>query len=381
MYRRTLLMMFALLLVAFPVLGQGDAPMPEFDGEIVLEGLNGPMGLFVDSEGSLWVIDSGMGGSETMEMNDPVSFEVTTATFGETSQILKLSADGTKEVVAMLPSIAVGTDFLGGARLMVVDGTVYATVGNWQINAGEAIDIPNYTAVISVQDGEITTVADTWAHELANNPDGIDNIESHPFGIAMGPDGLLYVADAAANDLLSINPETGEINTVAVFEGLPGVFPSPFRNNELLRDPVPTAVAFDAEGNAYVSLLTGAPFMPGTAKVLQVSAEGEVSDFATGMTMLIDLQTGPDGHLYAVSFGMFTEEGPVPNSGSIIRILEDGTAEVVIEGLPFATALAFDAEGNGYVTINGIAIPNAGMVLYYEGLTAKEGHPLPVMGS
>ena len=42
----------------------------------------------------------------------------------------------------MLPSIAVGQDFLGGARVVVKDDIVYATVGNWQINAGETIEIP-----------------------------------------------------------------------------------------------------------------------------------------------------------------------------------------------------------------------------------------------
>ena len=115
--------------------------------------------------------------------------------------------------------------------------------------------------------------------------------------------------------------------------------------------------------------------------MVQVATDGTVSDYATGLTMLTDLQIAPDGNLYAVSFGMFTEEGPVPNAGSIIRILDDGTPQVVIDGLPFATALAIDENGNGYVAINGIAIPEAGMVVYYEGLTALEGQPMPEMGS
>jgi hypothetical protein len=111
-----------------------------------------------------------------------------------------------------------------------------------------------------------------------------------------------------------------------------------------------------------------------------VADDGSVSDFATGLTMLTDLKLGPDGHLYAVSFGMFTEEGPVFNSGSVIRILEDGSSEIVIDGLPFATAIALDEAGNGYVAINGAAIPEAGTVVYYEGLTNMEGQPVPAMG-
>lgn len=377
MFRRFLLIGFVVLAFAIPAFGQEAATVPA--GEVVIEGLNGPMGLFVDADNNLWVIDSGMGGSETIAANDPVTFEMSTASFGVTSQILKIAPDGTQDVIAMLPSIAVGQDFLGGARVVVKDDIVYATVGNWQINAGETIEIPDYTAVIRIEDGEISTVADLWTYERENNVDGTGNLESHPFGLTFGPDGRLYVADASANNLLAIDVESNEIESVVVFEGLPGIFPNPFRGDELVRDPVPTAVAFDADGNAYVSLLTGAPFMPGTAKVLRVTADGEVSDFAGGMTMLTDLAMGPDGNLYAVSFGAFTEEGPVFNSGSVVRISAEGEAEVVVAGLPFATSIALDADGNGYVTINGIAIPGAGQVLYFEGLTTLPGTALEAM--
>jgi hypothetical protein len=88
------------------------------------------------------------------------------------------------------------------------------------------------------------------------------------------------------------------------------------------------------------------------------------------------LDLGPDGNFYAVQFGVFTEEGPVLNSGAIVRIMPDGAGELLVDGLPFATALALDADGNGYVAINGIAIPDAGQVVYYEGLTSMPGQPI-----
>ncbi|MFW5696317.1 MAG: ScyD/ScyE family protein [Phototrophicaceae bacterium] len=360
-----------------PTLAQeGPPPMPELDGDIIVTGLNGPQGVYVDSAGHLWIIDSGAGGDEEIEFVDPTTFEVIPASFGNSSVIMQMAPGEEAEVVATLPSVAVGQDFLGGARLVELDGAVYATVGVWQINLGEEASLPLQAQVVRLEDGEAVTVADLWAHELAFNPDETDNLESHPYGIAAGPDGMLYVADAAMNALVRVDPESGDVETVAVFEGMPGVFPNPFRDGELIRDPVPTGVAFDADDNLYVSLLSGAPFMPGTASVMSVSADGEVSEFATGMTMLTDLTYGPDGNLYAVQFGMFTEEGPVANSGSVVRILPDGSVEVVIDGLPFATGIALDDDGNGYVTINGIAIPEAGMVVYYEGLTTREGQPL-----
>lgn len=370
----TLVLVFSLVP---SVLAQDGPPLPELDGEIVIEGLNGPQGLHVDSEGNVWVIDSGMGGEESIQFVDTSTFEPVDAKLGQTARIVRMTPDGTTEEVATLPSIAVGEDFLGGARLTVLDGAVYATVGGWHFSLGDDVTVDNYAGVVRVADGEVSLVADLWAHESANNPDGTGNRETHPYGITVGPDGMLYVADAAANALLKVDPASGEVSTVAVFEGLPGVFPSQWRDGQLITDPVPTGVVVEDDGSAYVSLLSGAPFVPGSAKVMQVAADGTVSDFALGLTMLTDLKKGPDGNLYAVSFGMFTEEGPVPNSGSVLRILPDGTSEVVIDGLPFATALALDADGNGYVAINGVAIPNAGMIVYYEDLTGTEGMPLP----
>jgi streptogramin lyase len=214
-----------------------------------------------------------------------------------------------------------------------------------------------------------------WAYEEANNLDGL-TLEAHPYGITAGPDGWLWIANAGANTLDKVNPETGEIQNVAVFGGLPSPIANPARNNAMEADPVPTAVVFDDMGDAYVSLLSGYPFVPGSAKVVQVAPDGAVTDYATGLTMLTDLQRAPDGELYAVEFGMFTEQGPVPNAGAIVRIKEGDASEVLVSGLPFPTSLVFDADGNAYVTINGVGAPGSGAVVRFDGLTSMAGEPV-----
>lgn len=377
---RKISVLLLLLLLTVPMLAQdGPPPPPELDGDIVATGLNSPQGLLVASDGTLWVADSGLGGEEEIEFYNIQTFQPQTATFGMTSRIMTLSEDGELETIALLPSVAVGEDLVGVARLLEVDGSIYATVGSWQDSLSDVPTIPNQGELIRLEDGEAVTVADLWAHELANDPDESTNVESHPYGMALGPDGDVYIADAAANALWRVNIETGEVETIAAFPGQPGVFPSEYYGGELITDAVPTAVAFDADGNTYVSYLTGAPFLPGAAKVVRISEDGEILDYANGMTMLTDMQMGPDGNLYVTSFGLFTEEGPVFNSGYVARIMSDGTSEIVIDGLPFVTALAFDADGNGYLAINGAPIPEAGMIVYYEGLTAMEGSPMPDM--
>jgi glyoxylase-like metal-dependent hydrolase (beta-lactamase superfamily II) len=110
--------------------------------------------------------------------------------------------------------------------------------------------------------------------------------------------------------------------------------------------------------------------LPGAAKVVYISPEGEVSDYATGLSMITDLRLGTDGELYAVQIGEFTEQGPVPNSGAIWRIAEGDGSEIVYTGLSFPTSVDFNEAGDGFITINGVGAPGSGAVVMVPGLTA-----------
>lgn len=354
-------------------------PTPqEIPGAVtVASGLNGPQGVLVDPDGNLWVIDTGMAGDQELGTITGMDGEPFTVVMGNTAQIVMVTPAGDQSVVAMLPSIAIGpTESSGGGRLALLDGTLYATTGVW-LGDLESPRPDLAAAVVSVGgDGSVTETANTWTLEESDNPDGLI-LESHPYGLTPGPDGWLYVADAGANTVLRVDPASGATEVVAAFtEGLPGGFPNPNRNGEVEADPVPTAVAFDDAGNLYVSFLSGAPFIPGTAKVVQIAPDGAISDFATGLTTLTDLQRGPDGELYAVHFGIFGEQGPDPTSGAIIRIHEGDASEVVVSGLPFPTAITFDADGNAYVAIFGVGAPGSGAVVRFDGLTEMSGEPV-----
>jgi hypothetical protein len=188
---------------------------------------------------------------------------------------------------------------------------------------------------------------------------------------------MLWVADAGGNDLLKVDPASGKIELVTVFAGLPGPMANPTRGGAQEIDPVPTGIAFDGSGNVYVSLLPGFPFLPGSSKVVKVGSSGGVSDYATGLTMVTDLKTGPDGQIYAVSLGQFTEQGPLPNSGAVLRIKEGSATEVVLGGLSFPTSIDFNDAGDAYVTLNGVGAPGSGQVVRFDKLTAMAGSRLP----
>ena len=344
-------------------------------GETVASGLNGPMGVLVDPDGNVWVIDSGLGGDDELPFTDPQTGETISASYGQSAQVVKVE-DGSQSVAANLPSVVTGMDNIGGARLALLDGTLYATSGQWTNEPGGDSPEPNMSAVVSIgDDGTVSEFASTWAFESDNNPEG-QIYDSHPYGLAAGPDGNLWVADAGANDLLKIDPATGDISLVTIFEGIPGPLPNPERGGAMESDPVPTGIAFDQAGNAYVSLLPGFPFIPGSAKVVQVSADGQVSDYATGLTMITDLRSGPDGNMYAVQFGIFTEQGPTPNSGAIIRVMAGDASEVVVSDLSFPTSIDFADNGDAYVSINGVGAPGSGEVIKFAGLTDMAGTPI-----
>ncbi|MCZ7540097.1 MAG: ScyD/ScyE family protein [Anaerolineae bacterium] len=375
---RTLKLVVAFLIVlSVSGLAAAQPPLPEIPGAtLVASGFNGPQGVLVDPEGNVWVIDSGVGGEQVVQVQGEDG-EMADASLGMSARIAMIAPDGTQTDVVMLPSIVLPIgETAGGARLVLLNGTLYATSGWW--GSDGTYDPPDglFAGVVRVDGSEVAPVMDSWAFEKANNPDGTI-LDNHPYGLAAGPDGWLWVADAGGNDLYRVNPDTGEMVLVAVFDALPGVFPNPAREGAMEADPVPTGVAFDADGNAYVSLLSGAPFVPGSAKVLRISADGAVSDYAVGLTTLTDLTRGPDGELYAVQFGLFSEQGPTPNSGALLRIHEGSASEVVVSGLPFPTAISFDGDGNAYVTVNGVGAPGSGAVVRFDVLTEIAGEPLP----
>lgn len=353
--------------------------VPTLAGEVFAEGFNGPMGVLVDPNGDVWVIDSGIGGDEAVEGLD-FSGQPMTGAMGMTARVVKVSAaDGSQTDVAMLPSLVSGTETEGGSRLALLNGKLYATGAGWHpglIPATAEEPLPLTGGVMEIgEDGTVTQVADLWEIEKAKNPAG-GELDNHPYGLGISPDGsALLIADAGSNALYRFDPADGSTSVVGVFEPIEGVFPNPNYDNQLLRDAVSTGVAVK-DGEIYVGYLTGAPFIPGTAKVVKVDADGAVTDYATGLTMLTDLRAGPDGNLYATQFGVFGEQGPVPNSGAVVRILEGAGSEVVVANLSLPTSIDFSPEGDAYVTINGAGAPGSGQVVKFAGLTALPGVPV-----
>lgn len=160
--------------------------------------------------------------------------------------------------------------------------------------------------------------------------------------------GSVVVADAGANDLLEVKAN-GEIGLLAVFTAVPK--PGPI--GPPMIQPVPTAVAEGPDGEIYVGQLTGAPFLPGSAKVFRVTPDAAPEAFLVGFTAIVDLDFGPDGSLYVLQHasGLFLG-GP----GSLIRVAPDGTRSTVVGGLSRPTSVAVSPDGSIYVSNRGTSV-------------------------
>jgi hypothetical protein len=122
-----LVMVLAVTGLVSSVMAQDSTPAA---GVVVAGGFNGPQGILVTRNG-LWVIDSGVGGINEVSAMDPNTGEVVTAKVGNTSRVMQVQPDGKQTEISKLPSVVAGTDTTGGARLVILNGVLYATSGIW----------------------------------------------------------------------------------------------------------------------------------------------------------------------------------------------------------------------------------------------------------
>lgn len=354
--------------------------------EVYVDGLYNPRYIAFDDDDNLFISEAGDAGDEPQYApageGTPESTEALSM-FGNTGQVTVMTVDGSRSILtAELPSYSFGTEVVGPAGIDVADGIVYLAIGG--PGPGTAIIPPaqyrDTVISINASTGEITQLADIGEYERTTNPDP-NAVDSNLYGLAMGNDGLIYVADAGGNTVYTVDPATGEITALAVIPGVPMEgFENPSRGGAQEIDPVPTGLTAAPGGGVYVGQLTGGPFPPGAASINKVDAAGNVSTTATGMTMITAVETAPNGQIYAVQISENFLEDP-PAAGSIVKIGAFNQPFPVLGGLPIPNDIAFDSAGNLYVVIMTTApmgTPPGGMVLKCDLDGGDSGEATPV---
>lgn len=329
-----LVFLVSLALAVLPAVPAADA---QTSMTVVASGLNTPRGLTFGPDGKLYVAEAGTGGDEPSDWVPPFR----SARIGTSGRIVRIDGNDKTAIASGLQSIALGParEVVGVDDLAFMGPTLYALVG-------QANPLPGgretFSLLVKVgMDGKVETVADLGKFERENNPDQTVP-DSNPFGIAIGPDGNIYVADAGGNDVLKVTP-SGQISVAAVW-----------RDN-----PVPTAVAFDKNGQAHATFLTGAPFPAGASRVERLTGSG-TQVVTPGLTAVTDLKVGPDGMLYVLEHASEFGGGPPPSfkekSGRVLRVTASGV-EPVVTGLNFPTKMTFGPDGALYIANNSSDVP------------------------
>lgn len=243
-------------------------------------------------------------------------------------------------------------------------------------------------AIYRVGKGRTEMVANLFAFEQENNPDG-GHIESNPYSVYAENSSFAVVADAAANDLLRVDNK-GNIEVMAIFpnemvstENVKSLIGCPNEDDicslppMIPAEPVPTSVVKGPDGYFYVGELKGFPAPVGESNIWKISADangamcGSSQDcmkaFDGGFTSIIDLEFGSDGTLYVAELdaqSWFAVEFLGTGAGGTIKACNTETMQCVTiaSGIPLLTAISFDKDGKLWAIQNGL-IPDLAEVI------------------
>lgn len=302
--------------------------------EPVATGLTLPRQLSYGADGTLYIAEAGLAGSDDAEGPlGPVKV-------GNSAQVSAVDAEGSQSVlISGLISTDTGFGNIAGATaVLATEDSIWVTLGEGPVSVAEG----SYVSALVQYDKatlEVKQVVDLGAFELANNPDGAPETVSNPTDFAVTADGTVLIADASANALLSWTEADG-LQVVAAWPTADGD-----------TSAVPTSVAIGPDGDVYVGFLSGFPFPAEGARIERWSA-GELKQTYEGLTMVTDVLVTEDGSLYAVQFASsFGDQGWVPESGSVVKVTEEGL-ETLEDGLNFPYGIALSPEGELMVTVS-----------------------------
>ncbi|MCE7939798.1 MAG: ScyD/ScyE family protein, partial [Chloroflexi bacterium CFX6] len=315
-----------------------------------ITGLLNPHGLFVAADGTLLVSEGGTGTAA------PPNFAPGNGD-GRVQRIaLADPAQRTTIVGNLTNSLDPGGGVVGANH--AIEWPAGAATGTAKVVLVAQAGGPGHlrpaeaAKILRVDAGGATVLADPLAFEQANNPggeQGAEGIDSNPWRLVAGPGGMVYIADAGANDMLKLDPATGTLGTYAVFAEING------------SQAIPTGIAFDTDGVAYVSLL-GSLFSPAAeAQIRRLedkNADGDALDpdentlFIDGLKTPTDIALGPTGRLYVSEIFPATLSAIDPACWTAAAPCAPGAKAVVATDLHGISAIAFDANGDALVAVN-----------------------------
>jgi hypothetical protein len=292
---------------------------------VLATGLQGAFGSTVGPDGALYVAESAAG---RISRINPRTGQITAFASGLPKTIPAVGVGGATDVV-----------FVGNTMYVLVT-LVSPDVGGSSVDGIYRLDGPNhFTVVANIGDFN------------ERNPPTI----SFPFFVksgvlfAMKPyrKGFL-VTDGHLNRMLQVTPG-GQISILIAFD-----------------DIVPTGLTVQ-NATIYMAEAGPVPHLPQNGKVVAFKpGSEEVTEVASGASLLVGVKFGPDGKPYALSQGPGVPGAPAgspaqPNSGALVRANGDGTFTFIVDELNLPVSFNFIGGTAYVVTLTGDVLKISGV--------------------
>jgi len=302
-------------------LGCSAAVAADYGLSVLIPNLNSPRQLAFAPDGSLYITEAGVasGSGPTTIVRGEAQI------YTDTGSVTRYAGGVASRVLSGLPSVygATSLDVVGPNGIAFGSGGALALVIGGGVNPlVRATDLAPLG--VNLQQLRLPTgTVDLGMFEALNNPAG-GPLDSDPWHVAPLAGGAYLVTDAGANSLLRVDA-SGAVSLVASFasRALGGPVPT---------EPVPTGIAVGPDGAIYVSELTGFPFVPGAARIYRIAPGGGAPTiFATGFTMLSDIAFDASGTLYALEYDSNGLLAP-GSQGALWKVNADASRTLIYTG-------------------------------------------------
>jgi len=283
-------------------------------------GLVSPLGLEADSKGQLWITEAGSG----------------TASDGQLTLVTPQGAVY-PVVKGFESSVSPEGAVFGLNHLLLQGNTLWLLHGvegrlyHFDISSFQPGNTPLNASDLAYEDiGSFVK-----AYNFAEDTDASD-----VFNLTIGPDGDLFIVDAAANAIIRRKATTGEFS---VFATIPPIIQA---GGDTL-EAVPTGITFDGQ-KFLVSNFSGYPYPTGQAAIYQFDLNGKESLFQTGLTTVTDIELDATQQPVVIQYGIWTGQGFDAHSGSLVRSTAQANT-TLISGLNFPNSIKRGGPSTYYV--------------------------------
>jgi hypothetical protein len=347
--------------IVLSLLSAGAAQAQSLTATVVVSGLNNPRQLALTKTGDLLIAEAGNGGGTKIGKGKGAQY---VGPSGSVSLVTDPST-GSNESPDRILTGFLSSSSKGGAEAVGSDGVSANSLA--AIYVQETYFGPNVPPFFPDQEGQLlvaakhgvpTEVTNISSFNQSANPDG-QPFDSDPYAVLITGSGTELVADAAANDIVSVS--NGEDS---VFHWFPNVTAGKCAKKA---DPnrsfpgcnfVPTALAQNKAGDVFVTGLVS--LVPGAGEVVELDPTGaSVLNTWTGFTAPDGIAVDKAGDIYVSQLLAPEANPPVPQIAGVVTEIPTSGSDINTD-VPFPSGLVLDKAGNLYVSAFSIA-PSTGL--------------------